>query len=86
MDDQKPLSDQFPVIDGKVIGLNCEDKMKKQAVLTVKQYPMLSESASEYQVKKVVNSVEWDVNSYLSKKDLKRIMDNRVRPTKVVIQ
>ena len=60
--------------------------MKKQAVLTVKQYPLLSESSSEYQVKKVVNSVEWDVNSYLSKKDLKRIMDNRVRPTKVVIQ
>jgi hypothetical protein len=29
MDDQKPLSDQFPVIEGKVMGLNCEDNMNQ---------------------------------------------------------
>ena len=29
MDDQKPLSDQFPVIEGKVMGLNCEDDMNQ---------------------------------------------------------
>ena len=29
MDDRKPLSDQFPVIEGKVMGLNCEDNMNQ---------------------------------------------------------
>jgi len=53
--------------------------MKNQVILTVKQ------NGTRYKVEKMVNSVQWDVGSHLSKNELEIILNNRAKPTKVIV-
>ncbi len=58
--------------------------MKKPVTLTVIQQG--PKNHCRYRVKKIVNSVEWSIGSYLSKQEMEKIVNDKFEPITVVVQ
>ena len=58
--------------------------MKKQITLTVLQQG--KNNYCRYRVKKIVNSIDWSIGSYLTKEELQQIVDDKFEPVTVIVQ
>ena len=58
--------------------------MKKQITLTVLQQG--KNNHCRYRVKKIVNSIDWSIGSYLTKEELQHIVDDKFEPVTVIVQ
>ena len=58
--------------------------MNKQITLTVLQQG--KNNYCRYRVKKIVNSIDWSIGSYLTKEELQQIVDDKFEPVTVIVQ